>query len=176
MMICFTALRLNVLQLPVCLKSLRWIDGFTLLVFILNAERNCDLIYFVHADQWSVLVFRQKLPSIVCSAVWTGALQRMGRGLKCLGWGQTFKLISLWNMNGPLKPKNGKERKIWPHSVSERLVVFSKEVKRIQKPGLTMSSDWLDLGVSSWLSLAFLCLRCVKNIDYSLPASYFQQI
>lgn len=141
MMICFTALRLNVLQLPVCLKSLWWIDGSTLLVFILNAEGNCDLIYFVHADQWSVLVFRQKLPSMVCSAVWTWALQKMGRALQCLGWEQSFKLISLWNVNGPLKKKMARKEK------SGHILCFRKAGSCFQQGGkentktLTMSSD-----------------------------------
>lgn len=53
-MMCFTALRLDTLQLPVCLKLLLWIDGFTLLVFILGAKSACDLIYVAHAGQWPV--------------------------------------------------------------------------------------------------------------------------
>lgn len=89
MMVCFTALRLDILQLSVCLRLLLWIDGFTLLVFIPGAKSDCDLIYVVHSGQWPVSRPEAALCHLFHCVI--SGLQWMG------------SVWNLWTENGPLR-------------------------------------------------------------------------
>lgn len=173
MMMWFTAPRLDILQLPVCLELLLWIDGFTLLVFILRATSDCDLICVVHAGQWPV----SRPEAVICLSVWF----------------QDFRLGDVWNLwteNGPpsslccgaLKDFN----RLAGNEQSDHVLCFRKADhlqhggETHQKPAVagkpSVFCDCLGLGVISWFPLAWLCLGFVKYTANSLPASYIQQI
>lgn len=126
MMMWFTAPRLDILQLPVCLELLLWIDGFTLLVFILRATSDCDLICVVHAGQWPVS--RPEAALCHLSLCVISGLQA-GRCLKSVNREWSSKLTLLWSPWRTLTDWLGMSN-LTTSSVSERLIIYSRGVKR----------------------------------------------
>lgn len=175
MMMCFTALRLDILQLSVCLKLLLWIDGFTLLVFIPGAKSDCDLIYTAHAGQWPV----SRPEAALCHVSLCDFRTSVVGGV----W-------NLWTENGPLRPLCCEAlrafNRVARNEQSDHVLCFRKADhlqhwgETHQKTAVTgkpnVFHDYLGSGVISWFPLPWPCLGCVKHMAHSLPASYIQQI
>lgn len=156
MMMCFTALRLDILQLPVCLKLLLWIDGFTLLVSIPGAKSDCDLIYVVHAGQWPV----SRPEAALCHLfpVWFQDFRVWGMSEIC-EQRMVDPLSSLWCE--VLRDFNRLARNEQPdHGLCFRMADQLQHGGEAQKPAVTgkpnFFCDCLGLGVISWFPLAWL--------------------
>lgn len=158
-----------------CLKSLLWIDGFTLLVSIPGAKSGCDLIYVVHAGQWPVSrpeaalchlfpVWFQDFSgwgaSEICEQRVVDPLSSLGVkpwGLKQAGWNEQPDHGLSFRMADHLQHRGETPKTCWNRQTQCLLGLFG---------------PWSHL----LISLGLACLGCVKLMAYSLPASYIQQI